>query len=74
MLVAQQLPRLFIIGHKDKDKEIRLADPSVSFSPEAVMNFYTGTYPELVTAKLEGPVIKNDKVEYRFTSTIGTKG
>lgn len=72
MLQITQLPRIFLF--KDKDGDIELADPSVNFSPEAVLNFYANTYPVLTTAKIEGPEIKNDAVQYRFVSTIGTKG
>ncbi len=72
MLLAKQLPRVF--KYKIKEKEINLADPEISYSPQAVLNFYSRTYPDLVTAKIEGPQIKNDQVEYKFTSTIGTKG
>jgi len=72
MLVATQLVRNF--SFKDKEQEINLADPSATFSPEAVLNFYAQTYPILTTAKIEGPEIKDDAVQYRFVSTIGTKG
>jgi PRTRC genetic system protein C len=38
------------------------------------MHFYANTYPTLTTAKTVGPEIKNDTVEYRFETTMGTKG
>jgi len=72
MLVATQLTRSF--SFKDKEQEIKLADPSPSFSPEAVLNFYAQTYPVLTNAKIDGPEIRDDAVQYRFVSTIGTKG
>ena len=72
MLVATQLVRNF--SFKYKGQEIKLADPSATFSPEAVLNFYAQTYPILTTAKIEGPEIRDDAVQYRFVSTIGTKG
>ena len=72
MLVANSLERIFIFP--DNGQEIKLADPSPSFSPEAVLNFYAQTYPILTTAKIEGPEIKDDSVQYRFVSVIGTKG
>ena len=31
-------------------------------------------YPELTTATVHGPLIKEDMVEYEFKTTIGTKG
>lgn len=72
MLTASILPRVF--SFKDRDNEVRLSDPSNKMTPEEVMNFYSGTYPILTTAKIEGPEIKGDEIEYRFITTLGTKG
>jgi PRTRC genetic system protein C len=72
MLLTSILPRVFI--HKENGQEIVLSDPGKNFSPEAVLNFYSGTYPILTTAKVNGPEIKRDQVQYTFVSTIGTKG
>lgn len=72
MLVATHLQRVFIL--KDKGQEIRLSDPEPRWSLEAVLNFYAGTYPILTTAKISAPAIKDDALEYRFESVMGTKG
>lgn len=72
MLLATQLERVFIL--KDNGQEIRLTDPEPKWSLEAVMNFYANTYPILTTAKVSAPQIRNDTVEYRFESVMGTKG
>lgn len=72
MLSASLLPRVFVL--KEREQDTRLSDPSVSFSPEQVMDFYSGTYPILTTAKIEGPEITGDEIEYRFITTLGTKG
>lgn len=72
MLLATQLERVFIL--KDNGQEVRLTDPEPKWSVEAVMNFYANTYAILTTAKVSAPQIKNDTVEYRFESVIGTKG
>ena len=72
MLLTSILPRVFI--HKENGQEIVLSDPGKNFRPEAVLNFYSGTYPILTTAKVNGPEIKRDQVQYTFVSTIGTKG
>jgi len=72
MFSASILPRIFILTQKEQ--EIRLSDPSTSFSPEQVMDFYSGTYPILTTAKIEGPEITGDEISYRFLTTLGTKG
>jgi PRTRC genetic system protein C len=72
MLTTTLLPRIFLF--KDNNQEIRLSDPSEKLSPEAVLNFYSGTYPLLTTAKVSGPEIKNDELQYSFETTMGTKG
>ena len=72
MLLATQLERVFIL--KDNGQEIRLNDPEPKWSVEAVMNFYANMYPILTTAKASGPQIKDDAVEYKFESVMGTKG
>jgi PRTRC genetic system protein C len=72
MLLATQLERVFIL--KDNGQEIRLTDPQPKWSVETVMSFYANTYPILTTAKISAPQIRNDTVEYRFESVMGTKG
>ncbi|SEW24757.1 PRTRC system protein C [Chryseobacterium wanjuense] len=72
MLLATQLERVFIF--KDKDQEITLTDPEPKWSTQAVLNFYSNTYPILTTAKISAPIIKDDTIQYRFESVIGTKG
>ncbi len=72
MLLATQLERVFIL--KDKGHDIILNDPEPRWSVEAVLNFYANRYPILTTAKISAPTIKDDAVEYRFESVMGTKG
>ena len=72
MLDTTQLARVFI--HKQDGEEIRLNDPSPKMNPDAVMNFYANTYSILTTATIQGPEIINDEIQYRFVSTLGTKG
>jgi len=72
MLLVNNLGRVFM--HTEKGTDIELSDPSESLSPEAVLNFYAQTYPVLTTAKIEAPVIMNDKLCFKFVSTVGTKG
>lgn len=52
---------------------VTLDDPNPSDSPEMVMSYYSNFYPELTTATVHGPVIKDDKAVYEFKTTIGTK-
>ncbi|TKT84895.1 PRTRC system protein C [Dyadobacter frigoris] len=72
MLTTSHLQRVFVM--EDKGQKIKLSDPQVTFSPQAVLNFYSATYPILTTATVSGPVIADDTVQYTFTSVIGTKG
>lgn len=53
---------------------VTLDDPNPSDSPEMVMSYYSNFYPELTTATVHGPVIRDDKAVYEFKTTIGTKG
>lgn len=71
-LTILALERTFLF--KNGASEIALADPNPQMSPDEVMNFYSGTYPELTTATVQGPEINEDKALYRFKLTIGTKG
>ena len=71
-LEIKGLQRVFKI--RKGSSEIELADPDNSLSPNEVMDFYSMTYPELTTATVHGPVIKEDKAVYEFKTTIGTKG
>ncbi|WP_299568069.1 PRTRC system protein C [uncultured Pedobacter sp.] len=72
MLLATQLERVFILN--DKGQQINLTDPEPKWSVEAVMNFYANSYPILTTAKVSAPVIRDDTIQYRFESVMGTKG
>ena len=72
MLSTTILKRVFL--HKVQENEISLTDPNPSLSPEEVMNFYSATYPALTTARVEGPEITGDAVQFRFQTTLGTKG
>ena len=53
---------------------VTLQDPNPNLSPDMVMSYYSNFYPELMTATVHGPVIRDDRTEYEFKTTIGTKG
>lgn len=59
---------------KLKDKKTELADPNPNMSTEEVQKFYSGKYPELTNATIDGPKIVGETAEYSFTTTVGTKG
>lgn len=66
------LPRVFL--HKVNMQDIKLPDPNATMSIADVQCFYSGTYPVLTNAKITGPEIKDDELQYRFESVMGTKG
>jgi len=72
MLQTTLMPRVFLM--KKKGNDITLSDPDPKWSIDAVMHFYATTYPTLTTAKTVGSEIINDTVQYRFETTMGTKG
>lgn len=72
MLLATELQRVFIL--KEHGQEVTLTDPEPSWSIQAVLNFYSNSYPILTTAKISQPSIVDDMVVYKFESVIGTKG
>jgi len=72
MLQTTIMPRVFLM--REKGNDVALSDPDPKWSVEAVMNFYAHSYPTLTTAKTVGPEIKDDTVQYRFETTMGTKG
>lgn len=73
MLEVTDLERKF--EFTSKGQKVELPDPDPSMSVNAVMSFYSNTYPELISSKITGPEIKNDAMVYSFgTTVIGTKG
>lgn len=72
VIKKEQLRRSFIIERRDGD--ITLPDPDNNMTPDQVMQFYSNTYPELVTSSCQGPVYKKDEMTFTFKSTVGTKG
>lgn len=53
---------------------VTLPDPNPEFSQEEVMQFYSGQYPELTTATMEGPKVEGNTAVYLVKTTVGTKG
>jgi PRTRC genetic system protein C len=65
---AQQLTRKFTFNGVD------LADPGAAFSPDEVKDLYSNQYPDLITAIISPPSIKDDVATYTFARNVGTKG
>ena len=53
---------------------MRLPDPNPKLSVEEVRALYANQYPDIATASITGPEPVGDKLVYRFTRAIGTKG
>ena len=73
-LQVTNLQRKFIIKKDGKNKDIELTDPNGDMSPEEVMKFYSGTYPELTNAVVEGPKVEGDKASYTISTKAGKLG
>ncbi len=52
----------------------RLPDPNPKLTVEEVINLYAYAYPEITTAAVEGPEVVGNKLVYRLTRAIGSKG
>lgn len=65
---TKQLERSFRYNSVD------LPDPGAQFNAEQVRDLYSGTYPEITTAAIEGPEEKGGKLVYTFRRAVGTKG
>lgn len=57
-----------------KHGDIELSDPDRNMSKDAVLDFYSNQYTELTNAHVTGPTVRNDKLEYVFSTSVGTKG
>lgn len=51
-----------------------LADPSPNMLPDEVRTFYSATFPELLSAVVDGPTSNQRTLEYEFKRAVGTKG
>jgi PRTRC genetic system protein C len=53
---------------------VRLPDPNPTLSVEEVRSLYAHQYPDIATAAITGPEAVGDKLRYKFTRAIGSKG
>ena len=53
---------------------VRLPDVDPKLAPEEIRNLYSHEFPDIATASITGPEAVGDKLVYRFTRAIGTKG
>ena len=67
-MTAAALPRVF------RYNSVELEDPGPEHDPVDVRNLYSATYPEITSAAIEGPEVKDGKRVYTFRKAVGTKG
>jgi len=67
-MTTAQLPRVF------RYNSVELEDPGLEHDPVDVRNLYSATYPEITSAAIEGPEVKDGKRVYTFRKAVGTKG
>lgn len=65
---VERLKRVF------KYKGQELPDPDHSLSTSEVKSLLSGTWPELINAKVQGPEIKDGKQIFSFSEQLGSKG
>ena len=53
---------------------VKLPDPNPALTVEEIRALYSQQYPEIATATVTGPEQVGDKLAYRFSTAIGTKG
>jgi PRTRC genetic system protein C len=53
---------------------VKLPDPNPALTVEEIRALYSQQYPEIATATVTGPEQVGDKLVYRFSTAIGTKG
>ena len=57
-----------------KHGDVELKDIDDAKSADQVLDFYSAQYPELTNASVTGPEVVNDRLEYKFSTSVGTKG
>ena len=65
--IVQQMGRSFSYNG------MSLPDPGSNLDLEAVRDVYSAAYPELVSAAIEGPERKGNKLVYTFRKAVGAK-
>lgn len=71
ILKSEPIVRAFLF---DKDgEEIKLVDFNPQSTPEEIVKFYSGQYPELTNAKIS-PEFEGNNVTFNISTNVGTKG
>lgn len=67
-MAIQSLPRVFVYNSKE------IQDINPSFTEEEVIKFLSGTYPQILNARIEKREVKDDKLFITISQSIGLKG
>jgi len=73
MALAISTKRIFKFK-KNKDVEIILDDPNPSYSVNDVCDFYAGTYPEMLNAKMIDTEHGTDQITFIIEAKYDDKG
>ncbi len=68
MLEARPVTRVFKFNNRN------FPDPNPKMTPTQVKDVYATQYPELGSAGVEGPELKNGEQVYTVVRQVGTKG
>lgn len=72
ILASSPLKRKFVF--KSKGKDIELDDFNPNASPEEIVKFYSGQYPELTSASLEETKYVGNTTVFNISSSPGILG
>jgi PRTRC genetic system protein C len=68
------VPLKRIFKYEKNGKTIELTDPSPNMSPQEVVKFYCGQYPELTNASVEQPEYEGSNIIFNISEQTGTLG
>ena len=68
MLETRPVTRSFKVNNRV------LPDPNPKLSPAQVKDLYAAQFPELASAAIEGPELRDGKQVYTLARQVGTKG
>ena len=68
MLETRPITRVFKFNNR------RLPDPNPKLSPLQIRDVYAAQFPELASAAVEGPELKEGSQVYTLARQVGTKG
>lgn len=68
MLETRPITRVFKFNNR------RFPDPNPKLTPSQIKDIYAAQFPELASAAVEGPELKEGQQVYTLARQVGTKG